>query len=613
MRRLQTVNFLVAAALTTAYCSAADRILISSAAPTAALFISNPDGSAERQLMAGGSSDYNPAWSPTGEWIAFTSLRSGSADLYRVHPDGTGLERLTDDTAYDDQAAFSPDGKKIVFVTTRAAGTANLWILDPETHKTKPLTTGHGGDFRPAWSPDGRWIAFSSDRGSDLPRAKGRWERMQPADIYLVRPDGTGLKRLSAHGDFCGGAKWTPDSRHIIAYCMTAVETFTLRTFAFVRGRAPSPFQGDTHLVQIDIETGKTQPVQAARGIKISPAVVPSAGIAYVRVDKPEGIFYATGKPGPAGVDVQSPSWSADGAAVVYGRFAQNRSTLPVKPWSRSSRYELSNTSLVMAAYDPTGKRLVGAVPGRTFSLVIIDEGGPPRTILRNADWILDPQWSADGRQIIAGVGGYTSFHDFDAGITKPTDPANGGTQVGIVNVDGSGFHFVTSGPNNNASGSFAPDGKRIVYRTEGPDGQGLRVMRLVDRSITVLTTAHDNFSVWSPRGDLIAFSRLVDGAFQVFTIHPDGRDLKRLTHTHSDEVHLAWSPDGERLVFASGRMGFKDEALNTPGPQPYGEIFVMRYDGTQVEQLTDNQWEDGGATWIPGSPEQRPVVPTHN
>jgi hypothetical protein len=47
--------------------------------------------------------------------------------------------------------------------------------------------------------------------------------------------------------------------------------------------------------------------------------------------------------------------------------------------------------------------------------------------------------------------------------------------------------------------------------------------------------------------------------------------------------------------------MGFKDEALNTDaGAQPYGEIFVMRYDGTQVEQLTDNQWEDGGPAWRP-------------
>ena len=60
----------------------------------------------------------------------------------------------------------------------------------------------------------------------------------------------------------------------------------------------------------------------------------------------------------------------------------------------------------------------------------------------------------------------------------------------------------------------------------------------------------------------------------------------------------MAWSPDGEYIVFASSRMGFKDEAVYTDAPQPYGEIFVMRYDGTGVEQLTDNQWEDGAPGW---------------
>ena len=52
--------------------------------------------------------------------------------------------------------------------------------------------------------------------------------------------------------------------------------------------------------------------------------------------------------------------------------------------------------------------------------------------------------------------------------------------------------------------------------------------------------------------------------------------------------------------------MGFKDEVVYRDAPQPYGEIFVMRYDGTGVEQLTDNQWEDGTPAW-----ERTPTVAT--
>src|SRR5262245_37263590 len=94
-------------------CTAAERILMTRLGPSqSSLFVSNADGSGEQKLTEG-YLDYNPVWSPDGQWIVFTSERNGSADLYRMRPDGSGLERLTDSPAYDDQAAFSPDGNQI--------------------------------------------------------------------------------------------------------------------------------------------------------------------------------------------------------------------------------------------------------------------------------------------------------------------------------------------------------------------------------------------------------------------------------------------------------------------------------------------------------------------
>jgi len=168
------------------------------------------------------------------------------------------------------------------------------------------------------------------------------------------------------------------------------------------------------------------------------------------------------------------------------------------------------------------------------------------------------------------------------------------------INADGSGFNVITSGRNNNAFPSFAPDGKRIVYRTTGPEGEGLRILNLEDHSIAVLTNEYDNFPIWSPRGDLIAFTRKVSDDFEVCTVRPDGKNVSQLTQTRGNDAHASWSPDGARLVFTSGRMGSKDEVFYAASPQPYGEIFVIRYDGTEVEQLTDNQWEDGGPAWQP-------------
>jgi dipeptidyl aminopeptidase/acylaminoacyl peptidase len=213
-----------------------------------------------------------------------------------MHPDGSALERLTNDPAYDDQAAFSPDGRHIVFVTTRAGGRANLWILDLNTRQAAPLTSGNGSDFRPAWSPDGQWIAFSSDRGNSMEFAKGRWEHLHLVDIYIIRPDGSGLKRLT-HGDFCGSPKWWADSASVIAYCMPAEDTWTFRAALRRVGLAEG---GETAITRIDIATGKAEVVDAGPGVKLFPAVLPSGEVAFLRADSQvQGAFYSTGKAGP--------------------------------------------------------------------------------------------------------------------------------------------------------------------------------------------------------------------------------------------------------------------------------------------------------------------------
>jgi Tol biopolymer transport system component len=158
---------------------------------TLQLFISAADGSDEHPLLAAPQGEYDAVWAPGGQSIVFTSDRNGSGDLFRVDADGSNLTQLTSDPAYEDQAAFSPDGNQLVFVSTRGSGYADLWTLDLATKNAKALTFGPGGDYRPAWSPDGKWIAFSSSRGITAPFAEGRWERLQLAEIYLIRPDGS--------------------------------------------------------------------------------------------------------------------------------------------------------------------------------------------------------------------------------------------------------------------------------------------------------------------------------------------------------------------------------------------------------------------------------------
>ncbi len=572
------------------------------------LFIAAADGSDERPLLSDREINYDPVWSPDGASIVFTSDREGSADLFRVKADGTSLERLTTNAAYDDQAAFSPDSTQLVFVSTRNGGFAHLWTLDLRTRRAKQLTAGSGmgGDFRPSWSPDKQWIAFSSDRGATMPFGKGRWEHLQIADVYVVHPDGTGLRRISTHGhNFCGSPKFSSDSARVIAYCMDAEDTLETRRPSPKPEHDPS-IELKTRLVSIDVATGTMTDVAAGPGVKFNPSFLPANEIGFVRKDAPDaGIHYTSGKTGPAG-DVRSAAWSPDGTRVVFHKRLTAPPTTWLKTFSRNPQYELTLTG-ILPSFSPAGDRFV--MTGRPTngalgaSLQIASTGSNKADVVyqdlkRN---VMAPSWSPSGDTIMFGIGVYNLFFNgFNGLVQSHDDRIEGGAQIATIKPDGTDYREVTSGVNNNGFPSMAPDGKRFVYRSFGPDGEGLRIMNMETKAVTILTKGYDNFPLWSPRGDLIMFSRAAKGDYEIYTIKPDGAGVKRLTFSRGNDAHQSWSPDGEHIVWASSRMGFKDEGTYTDAPQPYGELFVMRYDGTDVHQLTDNQWEDGTPAWQP-------------
>ncbi len=129
---------------------------------------------------------------------------------------------------------------------------------------------------------------------------------------------------------------------------------------------------------------------------------------------------------------------------------------------------------------------------------------------------------------------------------------------------------------------------------------QGLRILSLDSGKITPLTTDADNFPAWSPRGDRILFTSFRSGDFEMYTIRPDGTDLKQLTRDRGNDAHGRWSPDGARIMFTSTATGWKDETrLPANDIQSNGELVVMDADGSHARQLTDDQWEQVVTAWL--------------
>ena len=277
LRRALLATLLVSA--TTPVLCAKERILLHRIGPSqSTLFIAKMDGSDERPLLPNSGLDYNASFSADGKWIIFTSERAGSADIYRVHPDGSGFERLTDDPAYDDQGALSPDGKQLVFVSSRGTGSADIWVLDLLTKKVRNLTHAPA-NFRPSWSPDGKWIAFSSDRDTPVRRDGDRFEQSQAASIYLMRADGTDVRRLTPAGKFAGSPKWSPDGERIVFYEMDIQDTF------YARRATPVSRPGklvDSQIVSVSVANGTPQEHTSGAGLKVSPQFLSENRIAYV-------------------------------------------------------------------------------------------------------------------------------------------------------------------------------------------------------------------------------------------------------------------------------------------------------------------------------------------
>ena len=133
------------------------------------IYVMNPDGGGATRLTNNANVDREPAWSPDGTRIAFTSDRGGAGtDIYVVSlssPDTgfTSLTRLTNNTADDGQPAWSPDGSKIAFTSSRT-GNDEVFVMNADGTGQTNLTNNPFDDFDPAWSPDGARLAFASNR-----------------------------------------------------------------------------------------------------------------------------------------------------------------------------------------------------------------------------------------------------------------------------------------------------------------------------------------------------------------------------------------------------------------------------------------------------------------
>ncbi len=163
----------------------------------------NAQGTTPVRITRDPAAAIDPAWSPDGRRIAFTSLRSGVADIYVVDIASGALQRLTTDPGPDEQADWSPDGTQIAF-QSRRAGSEDIWLMSSSGANQRPLTSAAGEESDPEFKPDdGSQIAFSAGpAGGDR-------------QIYAVATSGGALRQLTSLPGRNTFPAWSPDAKQI--------------------------------------------------------------------------------------------------------------------------------------------------------------------------------------------------------------------------------------------------------------------------------------------------------------------------------------------------------------------------------------------------------------
>ncbi len=236
--------------------------------------------------------------------MVFVSSRQGDYALYgrwadgrearltpRAHPDGSSPSRLF----FQVEPAWSPDGRLIAFASMRF-GSFDIFVMRADGSGTRRLTRAREHDSRPSWSPDGAWIVF--DRGA--------W-----GDLYVIGKDGQGERRLTRDRAQETDPAWSPDGRWI----------------AYVR-RERGTRVHEIWLVRPD--GSRPHPLTRLGVASYSPAWSPD-GRRVVFASNPGratwGIFEVGIEGGavrrlvsPAGEGAFEPTWSTDGRRLAFSR-----------------------------------------------------------------------------------------------------------------------------------------------------------------------------------------------------------------------------------------------------------------------------------------------------
>jgi imidazolonepropionase-like amidohydrolase/Tol biopolymer transport system component len=374
-----------------------------------------------------------PAFSPDGQYIAYTSDEGGGDNIWLMKTDGTDARAVTNETfRLLNSPAWSPDGEFIVarkhFTASRSLGAGEIW----QYHKTGGngiMLTKRQNDQKdlgePAFSPDGKYIYFSQD---DTPGKTFHYSKDSESGIYQIKRFERDSGEWQVVLDGAGGAVRptpSPDGRYL-AYIRRVDFQSSLFLYDLTSGE---------HIKLYDGLDRDMQETWAIHGVYPTLSWTP---------DNKALVFWAGGE--IKRLDLAGKKVSSIPFQVQTSKKLQTA----VRPQQNIDLDQIESKMLRFVQVSPDGKQAVFSALGHLY---ISDTSNPkPRRLTsQSTDFEYYPQFSRDGKQLV-----YVSWNDVSQGA------------VNLLNLRNGRVSKLTNEPGKYVEPVFSPDGKTIVYRKTG-------------------------------------------------------------------------------------------------------------------------------------------------
>lgn len=468
------------------------------------LWTVDANGGNARHITMHEKHDFNPVFSPDGQWIAFSSNRHGQYDVFVIPVKGGRPKRLTFDSADDHVTAWSPDSENILFMSSREIDLpykVELFSVPLAGGQPKRISVYEGRDG--AYSPDGKKIAYV--------RGPGSWYRKgyhgsSNDDIWLCDAVGANNQRITTHNGQDSYPNWSADGK-------------TLYYVSDCCG-------GMANLVRQEIG-GKPERLTDHKDEFVRRARISANG---------EAIVYE------CGVDL-----------YVYSIKSKKSRKLAIEvnadDKAGSETIKTFTTGASEFSWSPDEKHVAFVVHGEIFLMPRI--GGKAKRLTDSPAFDHGIAWSPDAKKILFLSD--RSGHE-DIYLLEPDDPDH----PELVNAHRFKVKQITNTPEPEMGVSFSPDGSRVAFvratklMTMKPDGTDEKVL-VGDRQVIDYE--------WSPDGKHICYAGQ-DGSFasELYIIPSSGATAtdpaRNITRFATYNGGVTWSKTGNKLGFISMRKG---------------------------------------------------------